>query len=235
MAEMAYDFTPYRYGFNNPVFFSDALGLFESYSAAQNWIDTYGLSGANIFYNKYKDHYEIENEGYSFYQKGNDIVFMKFYSMDSGLEVNIIKGGAGAGGENRNDNAIGNINLTSWSDFNNSFVFSVNGVAGIFETGAVRASVTATTQEAKSIARITKIAGNVSIAGNISLISYASYQFIDNPTLGNATRVGIQGTIIALEYGLNAWVPGLGILVGVSLSVLEAKYGQDLYDYIDNK
>ena len=98
MAELAYDFTPYRYGFNNPVFFGDASGLFESYGAAQGWIDTYGLSNANIFYNKDKGHYEIENGGVSFYQKGNDIFYAQFYSMESGYELNIVKGGAGGGG-----------------------------------------------------------------------------------------------------------------------------------------
>ena len=97
MAELAPDFTPYRYGFNNPVFWQDATGLFESYGAAQSWIDKWGLTGAEISYNGYKGVYEISNEGYSFYQKGEDII-SSMYSMETGFEVNIFKGGASADG-----------------------------------------------------------------------------------------------------------------------------------------
>src|SRR5690554_6672113 len=97
MAELSYDFTPYRYGFNNPVFFSDASGLFENYGAAQSWIDKWGLSGAEISYNQYKGVYEIYNEGVSFYQRGEDII-SSMYSMESGITIDINKGGASGGG-----------------------------------------------------------------------------------------------------------------------------------------
>ena len=30
------------------------------------------------------------------------------------------------------------------------------------------------------------------MAANVSQVGYATYQFISNPTLGNATRIGIQ-------------------------------------------
>ncbi len=95
LSELAPDHTPYRYGFNNPVYWSDPTGLFETYRDAQKWIDTWGLSGAEISYNKYKNVYEISNDGYSFYQRGQDII-SSMYSMDTGLTINIIKGGAGA-------------------------------------------------------------------------------------------------------------------------------------------
>ncbi len=97
LAELAPDFTPYRYGFNNPVIWEDSTGLFESYGAAQSWIDKWGLTGAEISYNEYKDVYEISNQGYSFYQRGEDII-SSMYSIDTGLTVNIFKCGASASG-----------------------------------------------------------------------------------------------------------------------------------------
>ena len=50
-------------------------------------------------YNKYKDVYEISNNGYSFYQRGEDII-SSMYSMDTGLTINIFKGGAASGSGN---------------------------------------------------------------------------------------------------------------------------------------
>ena len=123
-------------------------------------------------------------------------------------------------------------------------MFSANGVAGIFDTGDKRAGTTISTvnaldkkalAETLSAVRITKIAGTVSMVGNISTMGQAVYQLAENPTWGNVARVGVQGSIIALEVGLNAWVPGLGIVVGIGLSALEAHYGQQFYDYIDGK
>src|SRR5690606_15001423 len=103
MSEMAPDHTPYRYGFNNPVYFSDATGLFESYGAAQQWIDTWGLSNATIRYNWNKSHYEIENDGVSFYQQGEDIISTMYSWSDSGgmtISYSTIKGGAASGNSN---------------------------------------------------------------------------------------------------------------------------------------
>jgi hypothetical protein len=48
------------------------------------------------------------------------------------------------------------------------------------------------------------------------------------------TRIGVQSSIIGLEIGLNAVTPGLGLIVGFGLTALEATYGDQLYNYIDN-
>lgn len=47
LAELAYDFTPYRYGFNNPVFFSDASGLFETELQAKQFAALNKIGRAN--------------------------------------------------------------------------------------------------------------------------------------------------------------------------------------------
>lgn len=84
-------------------------------------------------------------------------------------------------------------------------------------------------------AKLLKVTGAVSLVGNVSQVGLAAYQLYQNRTLGNATRLGVQVAIIGVEVGLNAVVPGLGLVVGFGLSALEATYGQELYDYIDSK
>ncbi len=46
LSEMAYDQTPYRYGFNNPVFWKDPSGLFETYAKAAKFISDNGINGS---------------------------------------------------------------------------------------------------------------------------------------------------------------------------------------------
>src|SRR5690606_7654507 len=102
LSEMAPDHTPYRYGFNNPVFWQDAVGLFESYGAAQAWINMYGLSNASISYNRDKGVYQVDNDNISFYQQGEDIITNMYSWSDSDgmiMSFGTIKGGAGGGNQ----------------------------------------------------------------------------------------------------------------------------------------
>ncbi|MEM1137772.1 MAG: AHH domain-containing protein, partial [Bacteroidota bacterium] len=45
LSEVAPDYTPYRFGFNNPILFSDNLGLFESRREARRYKKQSGLKG----------------------------------------------------------------------------------------------------------------------------------------------------------------------------------------------
>lgn len=45
LAEKKYDSTPYRFGFNNPVFWSDPTGLFESRKEAREYRRANGVEG----------------------------------------------------------------------------------------------------------------------------------------------------------------------------------------------
>src|SRR5690606_7467955 len=104
LSELAPNFTPYRYGFNNPVYFNDASGLFESYGAAHRWVTMWGLDDATIRYNRDKRHYEIENDGVSFYQQGEDIIRTMYSWSDSGgltISYSTISGGAASNNSSR--------------------------------------------------------------------------------------------------------------------------------------
>jgi len=50
LSEMAYDQTPYRYGFNNPVFWKDPSGLFETEKQAAKFLSDNGLNGSITYH-----------------------------------------------------------------------------------------------------------------------------------------------------------------------------------------
>jgi len=45
LSELSYSMTPYRFGFNNPVFWNDPTGLFESRKEARQYRKEHGISG----------------------------------------------------------------------------------------------------------------------------------------------------------------------------------------------
>ena len=231
MAELSYDFTPYRYGFNNPVFFSDASGLFENYGAAQSWIDKWGLSGAEISYNQYKGVYEIYNEGVSFYQRGEDII-KSMYSLDTDeIIFTITRGGAASGGGGFGDSFLG---------FSPSEIGILATGSGIY-AGALQAvsesnanyqyKYASKTHTAKQltemnktrmtkIANVSKVAGrNVGIFGSI-VTAYQGATDGNGFTLGDGVKVGIGLITTFTPYG---WIYGaidMGVLIihGTSLT-----------------
>lgn len=97
LAELSYDFTPYRYGFNNPVLFSDASGLFESFFEAVNFLLENNKSGTvtpHLHGGFYVTIIASEFEG------------EKFYKHASMLETVEIKSNGKSGGntQSKNDN-----------------------------------------------------------------------------------------------------------------------------------
>ena len=65
LAENAHGWTPYRYGFNNPIFYSDPSGLFEDEDAAKAYAKANGIKTGLFRDNKIVKHddgnYAIEN------------------------------------------------------------------------------------------------------------------------------------------------------------------------------
>jgi len=100
MAELAYDFTPYRYGFNNPVFFSDASGLFETEAAARYYQLSRGLFGSTIGYDDGDGHWYIDTGSSMITQLGDKI--LKVYEMDGEWIMDSTESAGGGGGSNDN-------------------------------------------------------------------------------------------------------------------------------------
>ena len=135
LSEMAYDQTPYRYGFNNPVFWKDPSGLFETKGAAQSWIDKWELTNATISYNEYKNVYEITNGNSTFYQRGEDII-SSMYSLDTGITIEIIKGGASGGGKSLDNRGLA-ISTSMWLGNTGLGILSTNNV---FDSGFLKSN-----------------------------------------------------------------------------------------------
>ena len=88
LSEFAPGISPYRFAYNNPVFWADPSGLFETKQAAMDHIQTYGLSGATVSYNDSRGYWEINNNGYTFgYENGN---FKVIYDTEEGFISRVI-------------------------------------------------------------------------------------------------------------------------------------------------
>ncbi|SFO38927.1 RHS repeat-associated core domain-containing protein [Paenimyroides ummariense] len=92
MAELAPDFTPYRYGFNNPVFWQDATGLFETEAQARAFALDNGIGN-------YKLEYDRQSKGYTLTIIGGEFDGRSFYDFTELLpEVLVGSDGDGSGG-----------------------------------------------------------------------------------------------------------------------------------------
>lgn len=104
MAELAPDFTPYRYGFNNPVIWSDASGLFETYSQAMSFLRDNGLDGRVSWFDK-----NDPSKGFIATVVGGEFDGTTFYDFGELLsEVQVSTGGGG------NNNGGGNSNIKNF-------------------------------------------------------------------------------------------------------------------------
>lgn len=95
LTELAPGITPYRFAFNNPNYWSDPTGLFESKNAAMAHISQYGLTGATVSYNESRGFWEIENMGYTFWQTSGGNMMLAYSSSDGVNFVNLGSGGSG--------------------------------------------------------------------------------------------------------------------------------------------
>src|SRR5690606_28679309 len=98
LSELAPSQTPSRYGFNNPVYWTDPTGLFESYGAAQQWANSQGFNVYEI--TRSKGIYSVESGGISYYiDRGSFYsIYMEgdvIYSFKNEL---IMRPGGGGGG-----------------------------------------------------------------------------------------------------------------------------------------
>ncbi|HLU85340.1 MAG TPA: RHS repeat-associated core domain-containing protein [Vicingaceae bacterium] len=120
LSEMAPNYTPYRYGFNNPVFWQDRTGLFESWASARAYQLSNGLSDAFIDYDWENSYWYINDGGSMISQVGDQI--LKTYEMDGEWIMDYSSAGGG-GSSNSNSSAS---NESGWktklsADFTNAY------------------------------------------------------------------------------------------------------------------
>jgi len=222
LSELAPNQTPYRYGFNNPVFWQDKTGLFESRGAAQEWIDTWGLTGANIYYNPHKGVYQIENNGVSFYQLGEDII-SHMYSMDTGeLLYTITRGAAASGGGSDGSSGM------NWAQVNQGVgAFGVaNGVkTGLIDFAGKNGGLT------KATANYLKVFKGAGAVGGVATIAITGYDIYEK---GYATGRDIAdiGFATAGVVGIFIVSNPVGWIIGGASLTWAA--GTLIYDYYND-
>lgn len=87
LAEMSHNLTPYRFGFNNPVYWSDPSGLFETRKEARAYRKEHDISG-KISKNDDGTFSIIDRKGGYDYSKGDD---SEFASLDSNPNDGVIQ------------------------------------------------------------------------------------------------------------------------------------------------
>src|SRR5690606_16812535 len=95
LSEIAPGHTPYRYGFNNPVFWQDATGLFETYGQAMKFLEDNNLNGKISFLDD-----DDPSQGFTVTVIGGEFdgqVFYAFYS-----ELKSLNGDGGGSDGNGN-------------------------------------------------------------------------------------------------------------------------------------
>jgi len=55
-------------------------------------------------------------------------------------------------------------------------------------------------------------------------------QYLENPSAGNATRVAVQGLAIG-----TAFIPGVGWVISLSIGAADMIWGDEFYNWIDNR
>ncbi|MBX9891570.1 MAG: hypothetical protein K2Y12_04535 [Chitinophagaceae bacterium] len=67
-----------------------------------------------------------------------------------------------------------------------------------------------------------------STAGNVFNAGAAVYQFAENPTMVNATRVAVQGIAAAVSF-----IPVAGWGISLGIGIADAVWGDKFYNWID--
>src|SRR5690554_6020730 len=123
LSELAPNYTPYRYGFNNPVFWSDPSGLFETEAAARKFAKENDIND-----------YMITSDGkgrYILTITAGEFAGEQFYEMEVLVVDNRNDEGGGGGGSDSSSGFEGDM---SWS---NGIVGGI-ATANIFPSGYLK-------------------------------------------------------------------------------------------------
>ena len=111
---------------------------------------------------------------------------------------------------------------------------TVNDYAGAIdlEAGLIEAATSKGVNAVEDLGKLAKPTANVlkgiGIAANVIGVTTAGAQLIRNPTMGNATRLAVQGLAIGA-----AWIPVVGWGVSIGIGLADTIWGEDLYNWID--
>src|SRR5690606_35193545 len=211
LSELAYDFTPYRYGFNNPVVFSDPSGLFESYETAVEYRKSNKLFGATIEFDSDSNLWKIIDGDSTITQVGKKINTM--YMMNGEMYLEQTNAGGGGSGDGSNWGAKLSADFTnsySSSGFRHAVNwFNRNVDFGIYDFLYNNSAVTG--YGSGAYGAYIPDATSFSIGGSVS-----GFIFSANFSVGIAVTNTDAALVLAGDFGfgLNAETPGAALGVG---------------------
>jgi hypothetical protein len=121
----------------------------------------------------------------------------------------------------------GACNDTSLLDRANNVASGV-GIGNDLKLGLIEIG-TSGTEISKGLARYKMFYKVVGVAGNVVGVGSSAIKYGLNPTLGNATRLGVQGIAIG-----SAFVPVVGWGVSIGIGAADMIWGDQFYHWIDN-
>lgn len=247
LAELAPGITPYRFAFNNPIFWNDPTGLFESEAAAMAHIKAYGLTNATVSYNKSRDYWEIDNNGYSFgYINGSFKVayataeegFISYtlygFSNNGFPSETSSTGGSRAFGVST---LINSTNLAYAGDIGSITNFMAGAISDraaynatiVYKYGTKTVSAAElTAKNAAQMSKLSAISGSAGLKIGIGGILLTVGEDFHNDNLG-------AGTVAKVALGtLSVVFPGFGLVYGFADVITLATTGTSLTNHIGN-
>ena len=253
LTELAPGITPYRFAFNNPNYWADPTGLFESKDAALAYVNKYDIIGANII--DRGSHWAIESGDFIIYQSGNNI---RAQFLNGGTIMNLVIDTAGGGGGSGIGSGFGNSGFGGNGGFDgaNGFLggntstdlsyvgnastigsFVTNAISSraaenanyVYKYGTKTASaVELTAQNAKQMGSLAKVTGSISTKIGVAGILVTVGDDWRNDNLGAGTVAKTTIGVLSLVF------PGFGLVYGYVDVMTLATTGTSLTTHIGN-
>src|SRR5690554_3082767 len=216
LSEMAPNYTPYRYGFNNPVFWSDPSGLFETEAAARMFAKENDIND-----------YMITSDGkgrYILTITAGEFAGEQFYEMEVLVIENRDDEGGGGGGSDSNSGT------TDFSQVANTLNYIGYVEAGIALT---QVGLNYSNANPRVITTLDKGRGALSKLGPVAAAAntYVDYQQMSAGEI-SGTRFGYRFTGTVASFATAGAIGGVpGTLAGFTVGILFVS-GEYIYDEV---
>src|SRR5690554_4133106 len=210
LSELAPNQTPYRYGFNNPVLFSDPSGLFETWDQAINFMLEHGMSGS-IMRSDYDDTFVIA---------GSDEFSGRFWENFYETSYHPIVTGQGGGSDDSPGFKLLGFSPSEIGTLATTGSVFANGLEGRAQDNAnykyKYGSKTHTAQQLTELnkARMNSIAKGANALGRavgITGATIAVYDAFENPTTANIIKASVNVGLLFVRMN-----PVTGVILGIS-------------------